>query len=166
VLLLGVVQLISDAYFSLAVLFYVLSAMLPAYKGEPLTRTYSTPSELRTTAWRFSSGFFQLKIGMQLIGVIFGVLFLVQGNWSAYVDEASITDMLSPIALLVLVFKSLTNFLLTAVLAADALLVLNLAMHLEEVKCGGRGGRIVRRERRENRWRERRENSVEGEEGE
>jgi hypothetical protein len=41
--------------------------------------------------------------------------------------------MVSPLALFALVFKSMTNFLLTAVLAADALLVLNLAMHLEEV---------------------------------
>jgi hypothetical protein len=41
--------------------------------------------------------------------------------------------MVSPLAILALIFKSLTNYLLTAVLAADALLVLNLAMHLEEV---------------------------------
>jgi hypothetical protein len=87
VLLLGVVQLVSDVYFSLAVFFFTLTALLPAYKGEPLTHTYSTPEELRTKAWRFSKRFKQVKHGLQFITFCFGIAFMVR-QCGSYTDEA------------------------------------------------------------------------------
>jgi hypothetical protein len=77
VLLLGVVQLVSDVYFSLAIGFYTLSSLLPAYKGESLTYTYATPELLRISSWRFSKQFKHVKYALLFVTACFAIAFMV-----------------------------------------------------------------------------------------
>jgi hypothetical protein len=88
--MLGVVQLVSDKYFSLCIFFYTLSAILPAYRGEGLKHTYTKPDELRAAAWRFSTQYTYLHTFFSFMSGVFFICFLVDGRYHTVYERGCV----------------------------------------------------------------------------
>jgi hypothetical protein len=132
VILLAIVQLLADELFSFAILCFTAKAMMPLlFPDASLTSSYSSTEEFRKECFLFNNTFSTITAMLMLFAAIFFLSFAYRLFTSSGFD----VDLdLTPKSLVILVVKSTVSYLLTVVLAADALLGLTLRQEVQERK--------------------------------
>jgi hypothetical protein len=132
VILLAIVQLFSDGLFSLAILVFTGNAMLPlVFPSDSLTASYTTTAKFREKCFLFKKSYSTITTVLQLCALALFIGFAVRVMDS---PDFEIDLDLDPKTLIILLVKSVVNYLLTTLLAADALLGLTLRQEVDEGK--------------------------------
>jgi hypothetical protein len=131
VMTLGVVQLMSHHFVSMALFVYTLLALLPTFRSHSLAQAHHLhPHDIREEAWYFStqSTALQMSFWVAMVGFVVGYIF----SEDAAGYRADLEDVLAPFPLCVIIMRAMTNYFITAVLACDALLMLAVDVRVKE----------------------------------
>jgi hypothetical protein len=120
---LALVQMASHPLISLGVVFYLIGALLPLYESAELHNTHLNAKEVKAKAWLFSRRKKLTGNALQLSCLACFAAFFATQSDAPWLQDLDLGAMMKPLALLVVVFRGLTNFFLTTVLACDILLM-------------------------------------------
>jgi hypothetical protein len=137
VMLLSIVQLLSNWLFSAGTLFYMLAVLWPLYRSLSLTTAFATSTELRAAAFKFSRAFVVVQVLLKLascacfVGYVF---VLLSGNLPFPQLKTLLANALegSALAVVKLILSSFANYFITTVLVADMLLKVTVGIRLSE----------------------------------